>query len=134
MATAKQRAWRAKFARLYGGGRKRARSKMSGGGSMARRGRGRKRGFGGGGMMTSGPIKGFKVGRGIVGALLTGAIAGYAVQYLPINVPYKNLLAGFAVGGIAGAGGAYVAQNYLGMGGAASSGDMMVAGTQRVYS
>lgn len=54
MATAKQRAWREKFARMYGGGRKKARKQTKRGGSMARRKRGRGRSKGGmGGLLST---------------------------------------------------------------------------------
>lgn len=49
MATAKQKAWREKFARMYGGGRKKASRKTKRGGVMARR-RGRRSGRGGSSM------------------------------------------------------------------------------------
>jgi hypothetical protein len=54
MATAKQRAWRAKFARMYGGGRKKASRTTKRGGSMARRKKGRGRSKGGmGGLLST---------------------------------------------------------------------------------
>lgn len=114
MATAKQRAWRAKFARMYGGGRKKKRTRTSTGGSMARRRRkssyrGRRRGGSRGGMMSKGilPVGGF------IGAALLG-LGASAVAKRFIGSPlggFTGAAAGFAVGGLPGALGGYVHDN-----------------------
>jgi hypothetical protein len=124
MATAKQRAWRAKFAQLYGNkGKKRKMRRASAGDKMARRGRkfGRKR-SGMGGM--GGIVKPFLVGAAlgvfgnaipIVGGIepmATGAAAGFLVK--------RNI-----AGAGAGAAGGYIGSRYLkgmmGMGGTTST-------------
>ena len=53
--------------------------------------------------------KGFFPVAGLVAAALLGAGAAAAQEtLLPQKVPYQSLIAGYAVGGVAGAAGAYV--------------------------
>jgi len=122
MATAKQKAWRAKFARLYGGGRKKARRSYVGRvvrhyrrkvSSMARRGR-----------------RSYRRGGG-TNSLIKGAVIGFvasmvAPKILP-NVDPKLVGAGAAylmTKNVMAAGAGYVAPMLLGgLGGSANGGD-----------
>jgi hypothetical protein len=104
MATAKQRAWRAKFASMYGGGRKKARKKTTGGKMARKRSRGRsKGGFGGilstnnllgtlGGayvapMVGMSPAIGAAAGSYLIGKKgLMGAAVGYFAAPMVLNM------------------------------------------------
>jgi len=97
MATAKQRAWRAKFARMYGGGRKKAK-RRSGGGKMARRGRGRR--SNGGGMGMSGILSSKNI-IGTLGGAYVAPMIGVSPQIGAAAGSYmigKKGLVGAAVG------------------------------------
>ena len=120
MATAKQRAWRAKFAAMYGKKRHKARKT---GGNMARRKYGRRKASGG---LFSG--KGV-LGKYIpVGGILGGALAGIATYYLAekfapqlVNSDITRAGIGLIGGGVGGAAGAYMAPQILGTIGMGSS-------------
>lgn len=124
MATAKQRAWRAKFARMYGGGRKRRRSspvrsapkrrRRSYG--MARRRYGRRRGGGGimrlakplligaaAGMFLGNSITGDK---GLNGAAAAGLMGGFSIPALALGWAGATILPGLIGGSGIGGGSA----------------------------
>jgi hypothetical protein len=114
MATAKQIAWRAKFARLYGGGKKRSRKRAR----VKTMARFRKRGRGSGrrNMLMSGVMP-MKFGlKGVAGAAIAGGVAGYiASRYLPnIAGKYQPHAAGFLVGGVPGVVGALILPGIFG--------------------
>lgn len=113
MATAKQRAWREKFARLYGGGKKKARKKNSGG-RMAKKKHGRRRGMGGiksllmplaigvvagafsdriPGLNSLPPVVSGAAGGYIAKRNFTGAMVGAAGAYF-LSAPLKNMIGG----------------------------------------
>lgn len=131
MATAKQRAWRAKFARMYGGGRKkklRSRARVATrtrtrSYTMARRSYRRKSrgGFGGGQKIFGLGTKGLIGGLGIAGVLAGIFFKDQIAAYIPINLPMKDKLVAFALGGPAGAVGAFAKDAFMPSLGSSSS-------------
>lgn len=117
MATAKQRAWRAKFARLYGGGKKKARKagRRSKGGNMAKKKGGKRRGSFGGiksllmplaigavagafsdkipGLNSLPPVVSGAAGGYIAKRNFTGAAVGAAGAYF-LGAPLKQMIGG----------------------------------------
>jgi len=122
MATAKQKAWRAKFARMFGGKKKRSRTNKKTGGKMAKRS---KKSFSSGGFGTKAifPLSGI-----LGGAVLGLGAAALAKRF--IGAPLGNFTgaaSGFAVGGIGGAIGGYIHDNIGNVGGA-SNGNLADSG------
>jgi hypothetical protein len=110
MATAKQRAWRAKFGRMYGGGRKAARrSKRSRGVKMARRRGGSKRG---GNILMKG-VFGRAIPFGILGLVAAGfAYSKFVSPSVPKVLPMQSALTESAViGGLPMAAGSFLANS-----------------------
>ena len=119
MTTAKQRAWRAKFAQMYGG-KKRSRSKRARVRTMVRR-KGYRRSKGGSkifGLSTKGLLS-----LGVLGAVAGAMFSDQIGAMIPVNVPFKNYGVAFAIGGPAGLAGKVVKDMFLGSGsnGAADS-------------
>ena len=108
MATAKQKAWRKKFATMYGGKTKSKRSSpkkakrkaYSRGYTMARRKKSYRRSSSGRGKM-----KGALIGVGSAGTALIAGVGAAALnkRFAPQFIPFQGGLAGFGIGGLMGA-------------------------------
>ena len=111
MTTAKQRAWRAKFAAMYGGKKKTSRKTRVRGVKMARK-RSFKRSSGGLGSLLSGKGKiGAMLGMGIIGSIAGGYIGGMIAEKILPSVPLAKVAGGFIGGGALGAGAVYLMPN-----------------------
>jgi hypothetical protein len=104
MATAKQRAWRAKFARLYGGGKKRSSSSPRKRARRSVNGMAKKRRSGGG--------RGFMSGQGMLGTDVKNGLAGWGAASVAEMFGFAGVIpsaiAGFVAAGKMGAVGAVV--------------------------
>jgi len=125
MTTAKQKAWRAKFAAMYGKGKlskvkSRSSNKVKTMAKHRRRG-GSRKGFLGGGIMS------------IIGPAVAGYLGSSVSPSIPVinNLPYSNVIAGGAAGyligkkkgALIGAATALLAPSIMGTVSSATSGD-----------
>lgn len=117
MTTAKQKAWRAEFARRYGRG-KRAKSTQTRkrgvrSKQMARRKSRRGGRRGGAGFLKGKGMFGAKLGMGVLGTAIIGVLAGYAAQKYAGQGKIGQAVAGMVAAGPVGAGAGYFSSDII---------------------